>query len=80
MIKNKIMDKDDLELIRFGFQSFKFIIEDNTNLTFTNFANMIENHSTSIQAKEIAKTYRKYKGVVSKDELILDRNSKINTK
>ncbi len=33
---------------------------------------MIENYSESLQAKEIAKTYRKYKGVVSKNELIID--------
>ena len=65
-------NKEELELLRHGFKTFNFIITNNTKLSFKSFANIIENYSESLQAKEIAKTYRKYKGVVSKDELIID--------
>jgi hypothetical protein len=65
-------NKEELELLRYGFNTFNFIIIGSENLSFKSFANIIENYSESLKAKEIAKTYRKYKGVVSKNELIID--------
>jgi hypothetical protein len=64
--------KQEIELLKYGFKTFNFIISDSTNLSFKSFANMIENYSESLQAKEIAKTFRKYKGVISKNEIIID--------
>ena len=66
------MKTEHKEIIEHTFKSFSFLLDENLNYTFESFSNIIENHYKNEKIEYCCNILRQYKGIVSKNELIID--------
>jgi len=66
------MKDEHKEIIKYAFESFSFLLEEGLNYDFEAFANIISNHYKNKRVEYCCNILRKYKGVVTETNLIID--------
>ncbi len=66
------MNNEHKETIKYAFESFSFLLYAGLNYDFESFANIISYHYKNEKVEYCCSILRKYKGIVTEKNLIID--------